>query len=926
MSNNTNLTIPTLVELCYQSISEHLEYNSDAIKVLPLDLTERLIAYMVDRLHPRHLEMSQTRAIKIRLTKQKRSCTFRFLLHGTIGQAIQQIYEKTEDGSVGVQQYGLFQSAGAFRRARWLQEDKSFSYYDIDTNDVLDFKSKESTIKIKFLGPWEKVVHPLHLSNIDKTVKTFIVDESKTVGEIAKDIGTKLGLPNINEVSLKQQCEEDDVGVWLVPDMTLPEQGVDPLYTTFLLKRLFYFSDEKVSTSVDPYTLHYIFCQCLDSVVAMTHPCSTIDEAVLFAALQCQIGFGDYQPQNLTLDTFKLKDYLPVEFVGYKGIEREIVNTYQRLIGLTEEKAKCGYIQLTKSLKTYLYTFFRVVKFVGKNQTRNCLLGISADTVLVIDAVTRETIERHPFTDIRKWQVLHSYLSLFLQGHQEEYLTVEAETVSKVLFTHIHHALRELPMLQKRFGVNYDTVTRSYSRRRVSSDFERESDLANDSDPSVCIRRCALYVEPKKIYVNMMYGDFNRELLPTAEEIVKINKFVRIIRMLSELSHKMIRSISKVGGVNGGKERDIQVKFSDKKVKSFLVNEKRTVREIAHEIGRKLGIKNTDEFSLQLQASFQINSPSSPSSPTSLIPYNVNPFNNNNNNNGNNNNNNTNNFNNTNFYTPAISPNDDDSYPYDGPLWLNPNKTLEEQEVPETAVLFYKKKFYYHDGSEDCTNDPVYYNLLFYQSRDAIISNVYTCNREEAVQLAATLFQINFGDHNPNIHKPGFLKPQDLRFFLPLECLEAWGLNFQKVEKMIYKEHRKLRGIKEVYAKFRYVQLCRSLKTFGAVFFPVKSIKERPHHLLPSAQSLLLGFSRKCILILTSKTKKFLSEIPLSHLRRWAFNETTNTFTLDFGDYEDGCLSFYTTDGEAVTQYLADYVDFIQTKLVGSQALMASAD
>lgn len=895
------LAIPSLIELCYQSIAEHLEYNSDAIKVLPVDLTERLIAYMVDRLHPRHLVMSQTRAIKIRLIKQKRSCTFRFLLHGTIRHAIQQIYEKTEDGSVGVGQYGLFQSVGAFRRARWLQEDKSLSYYDIDTNDVLDFKAKETTIKIKFLGPWEKVVHPLHLSNIDKTVKTFVVDESKTVGEIAKDIGTKLGLPNINELSLKQQQEQDDVGVWLVPDLTLPEQNVDPLYTTFLLKRLFYFSDEKVSTSVDHDTLHYIFCQCLDAVVAMTHPCSTYDEAVLFAALQCQICFGDYQPQNMALDTFRLKDYLPVEFVGYKGIEREIMTTYQRLVGMTEEKAKFGYIQLTKSLKTYLYTFFSVVKFVAKNQPRKCLLGISADTVLVIDAVTRETIERHPFTQIKKWQVLHSYFSLFLSDHKEEYLTVEAETVSKVLFTHIHHALREVPMLQKRFGQRYDSVSRSYSRRRVSTDIERlslDGDLSSDADPNVYLQRCPLYVEPKKIYINLMYGEVNRELLPNPEEIVKMNQFVRIIRMLSELSHKMIRSISKVGGANGGKEREIQVKFSDKKVKSFLVNEKRTVREISHEIGRKLGIKNTDEFSLQLPANGQ-----APSSPTSSH----NPFSNNN-------------ITNNNFYTPVLSPNDDESFPYDGPLWLNPNKTLAEQDVPETAILFYKKKFYYHDGSEDCNNDPVYYNLLFYQSRDAIISNVYTCNMEEAVQLAATLFQINFGDHNTNIHKPGFLKPQDLRFFLPLECLEAWGLNFQKVEKMIYKDHRKLRGIKEVYAKFRYVQLCRSLKTFGAIFFHVRGIKERPHPLLPT-QSLLLGFSRKCILILTSKTKKFLSEIPLSHLRRWAFNKATNIFTLDFGDYEEGCLSFHTIDGEAVSQYLADYIDFIQTKLVGSLSI-----
>lgn len=132
-ATTTTLAIPSLVELCFQSISENLEYNSNAIKVLPIDLTERLIAFMVDRLHPRHLVMTQTRAIKIRLIKQKRSCTFRFLLHGTVAQAIQQIYEKTEvDGGLDVKQYGLFQPAGAFRRARWLQEDKTLSYYDVD--------------------------------------------------------------------------------------------------------------------------------------------------------------------------------------------------------------------------------------------------------------------------------------------------------------------------------------------------------------------------------------------------------------------------------------------------------------------------------------------------------------------------------------------------------------------------------------------------------------------------------------------------------------------------------------------------------------------------------------------------------------------------------------------------------------------------
>ncbi len=111
---------------------------------------------------------------------------------------------------------------------------------------------------------------------------------------------------------------------------------------------------------MDTDTLHYLFCQCLDAVVAMTHPCS-LDEAILFAALQCQIGFGDYQQNNVALNTLRLRDYLPLEYISHKGIEINIIATYQTLAGMSEDKAKIGYIQLTKSLKTYLYTFFRVV-------------------------------------------------------------------------------------------------------------------------------------------------------------------------------------------------------------------------------------------------------------------------------------------------------------------------------------------------------------------------------------------------------------------------------------------------------------------------------------------------------------------------------------------------------------------------------------
>ena len=44
------------------------------------------------------------------------------------------------------------------------------------------------------------------------------------------------------------------------------------------------------------------------------------------------------------------------------------------------------------------------------------------------------------------------------------------------------------------------------------------------------------------------------------------------------------------------------------------------------------------------------------------------------------------------------------------------------------------------------------------------------------------------------------------------------------LEKKVFQEHRKLQGLNELNAKFRYVQLCRSLKTYGITFFVVKVI------------------------------------------------------------------------------------------------------
>ena len=145
--------------------------------------------------------------------------------------------------------------------------------------------------------------------------------------------------------------------------------------------------------------------------------------------------------------------------------------------------------------------------------------------------------------------------------------------------------------------------------------------------------------------------------------------------------------------------------------------------------------------------------------------------------------------------------------------WLNTEKSLREQGIEETIVLTLRKKFFFSDQNVD-RNDPVQLNLLYVQSRDAIIDGTHPCTRDEGVQFAALQCQIQYGNHNEAKHKPGFL---NLEEFLPREYVKIKG-----IEKSIFADHRKLHNLSEINAKFRYIQLCRSLRTYGVTFFLVK--------------------------------------------------------------------------------------------------------
>ncbi|NWW32063.1 TLN1 protein, partial [Panurus biarmicus] len=230
--------------------------------------------------------------------------------------------------------------------------------------------------------------------------------------------------------------------------------------------------------------------------------------------------------------------------------------------------------------------------------------------------------------------------------------------------------------------------------------------------------------------------------------------------------------------------------------------------------------------------------------------------------------------------------------------WLDHGRTLREQGIDDNETLLLRRKFFYSDQNVD-SRDPVQLNLLYVQARDDILNGSHPVSFDKACEFAGHQCQIQFGPHNEQKHKPGFLELKD---FLPKEYIK------QKGERKIFLAHKSCGDMSEIEAKVRYVKLARSLKTYGVSFFLVKEKMKGKNKLVPR----LLGITKECVMRVDEKTKEVIQEWSLTNIKRWA--ASPKSFTLDFGDYQDGYYSVQTTEGEQIAQLIAGYIDIILKK------------
>ncbi|XP_066270426.1 talin-1-like isoform X8 [Branchiostoma lanceolatum] len=451
--------------------------------------------------------------------------TMQFEPSTIVYDACRMIRERIPEAQMGnATEFGMFLADEDPKKGVWLEAGRTLDYYLLRSGDLLEYKKKHRPLKVRML---------------DGTVKTVMVDDSHTVAQLLVTICTRIGITNHDEYSLvregekireaaepptpvkknyygtmtrtmtrlsldrtlqrdekkmealKKKLHTDDELNWLDHGRTLREQGIDDT-ETLLLRRKFFYSDQNVD-SRDPVQLNLLYVQARDGILNGTHPV-TVDEAMMFAAYQTQIQFGDHIETKHKSGFLDLKEFLPKEYVKNKGIEKKIWLEHRKLAGLSELDAKVRYTQQCRSLKTYGVTFFLVKeKMKGKNKLVPRLLGITKDSVMRVDEKTKEILKVWPLTTVRRWAASPKSFTLDFGDYSESYYSVqttEGETISQLIAGYIDIILRKKKG-KDRFGMDGEEESTmledSVSPARATIMQHQENKVGHVNEGSVAI-------------------------------------------------------------------------------------------------------------------------------------------------------------------------------------------------------------------------------------------------------------------------------------------------------------------------------------------------------------------------------------------------------------------------------------------------------
>nr|XP_034996161.1 merlin-like isoform X4 [Zootoca vivipara] len=162
--------------------------------------------------------------------------------------------------------------------------------------------------------------------------------------------------------------------------------------------------------------------------------------------------------------------------------------------------------------------------------------------------------------------------------------------------------------------------------------------------------------------------------------------------------------------------------------------------------------------------------------------------------------------------------------------WLKMDKKVLDQEIPkEDPIRFcFLAKFYPEKVEEELLQE-ITQHLFFLQVKKQILDEEIYCSPEATILLASYAVQAKYGDYDPNLHKPGFLAPEEL---LPKRVLRQYQMTPDMWEERITAWYAGHRGIARYEAELNYLKIAQDLEMYGVNYFPIAQKKNCTDFLL----------------------------------------------------------------------------------------------
>jgi len=261
----------------------------------------------------------------------------------------------------------------------WLDKEAALASYGIKHMDVLEVRNTFRSIKITDLD-----------NNLSKTIR---ISTTSTVQQLLDIIAVRFSICDLNILQYSLQVQRSSKLVWLKRSERICDVCVQGCHTLTLRQRFFESDDLK---SNDPYAIHFMYLDSRQSIVNGSYP-TTLQQALMFAALQMQITFRNYDPLVHVAGFLNISEFLPPAHREIILIEEDVYKEHRKLKDLKEAEAKTRYIRTLMSFPNYGLFYAPAKEKTEKSVAfdHDLLVGVNCEALLCLHPQTRKVLSTY---------------------------------------------------------------------------------------------------------------------------------------------------------------------------------------------------------------------------------------------------------------------------------------------------------------------------------------------------------------------------------------------------------------------------------------------------------------------------------------------------------------------------------------------------